>query len=345
MEICPKTIIFTGAGASKPLGYPTTTEFFPDQFSANNNHIEVLNATKNLLNADLVDIEDALSILEQADNFLNTRAGALVSKRLGNSWDVKIRDFTRYCRERCFELYGRMPTIDQVDELYSPLLTTVKWNTEDVSLFTTNYDPVTDFLLEIASEDMIEAYDGFGGYVGRWLPHKHESSGKAAMFRIYRLHGSMSWVDRDGRIINTRDYKLRSGGHADHLIIYPGYKGDPNTPETHEVYRYPCKQLNEQLNTATTLIVIGFSFRDAYLNNVFAKAMKNNDQLSMLIVNPEYPPGLDNSIDHLKKSHKNRVIHIAGKFGDIKVDDKIRDAFNNLSDYEMLTAINMGRKP
>jgi len=317
-----KIIVFTGAGASKPLGYPTTLEFFPKS-GLDSAKQEVFNHLKKHLNTNIVDIEDALDILEKSDEFLNTSAGDFVARKLTDNWKINIKNFTSYCQERCFHLYGFIPEEKKVRELYLPLLTNLDWENNNISLFTTNYDPVTDIIMEIAEEMDTPAYDGFG-MRGDWKPNKyaHNQTG----LNIYRIHGSMSWIQQERRIKNTRDYSLRAVNNHEHLIIYPGFKGNPED-NSHEVFSFPHDQLRKQLKKADVLITIGFSFRDIHLNNIFKSSMEENSSLMLIIINPDWPSGLNGIMDSLKVTHKNRITHLNEKFGGdntiIKLDNML----------------------
>ena len=217
-------------------------------------------------------------------------------------------------------MYGKEPATHEVRKIYLPLLDLVGWGKNRISLYTANYDPVTDIIMDVADEEGIPAYDGFKNR-GVWDKSLYRNERKG--LDIYRIHGSMSWVQKGTRVINTRDYALRSGSHNKHLIIYPGYKGDPENG-AEEVFSHPHRSLREELNNINIFIVIGFSFRDKHLNKMFSTALETNKELRIIIITPELPRGLDGALTKLKESYDNRIHHIPGHFGDPSILEQLR---------------------
>ena len=141
-------VLLTGAGASKPLGYPTTIEFFSDTESIPTQFRDIYEGIRQELGSrSLVDVEDVLRVLQASEDFLRTEAGRFLGPRLHKNWGVLVPEFTRYTRDRCFGLYGKRPNRDLVRKLYMPLLDICGWKQHALDLFTANYDPVTDDLL------------------------------------------------------------------------------------------------------------------------------------------------------------------------------------------------------
>lgn len=304
--------ILTGAGASKPLGYPTTNEFFLTNTQMQSSpYSEVYNQLAAQLGSTTLDVEDVLALLEPAEDFLKTSPGIFIGKQLANQWEQKISSFSKYVRDRCFELYGQRPDEVEVSDLYTPLLELCEWEKSRISLYTANYDPVSDSIVKIALKNEIPAYDGFN-QIGEWEPNLYRK-GRIGL-DIYRLHGSMSWVKDGNSVRNTRDYSLRIG-NTEHLIIYPGYKGNPEDNEQ-EAFNYPSNSFNNELNEINILISIGFSFRDKYINDCLINSFKINDNLNLLIITPEWPDGIDGELSNLKTNYGDRIKHISGKFGE-----------------------------
>lgn len=305
--------ILTGAGASRALNYPTTIEFF-DHFSDNekNQHKGILDKLRQQLGTSQLDVEDVLFILDPIENIAKTPSGQFLAGGITNGWLTLISNFSKACQNKCFSLYGRSPDEDKVEEYYIPLLEACDWVDKKISIYTTNYDPVTDTLMDIAEERLVESTDGFSKF-GNWNPKEYAQSKKG--LSVYRLHGSMSWVRNNGKIKNTRDYSIRQGDDTKHLLIYPGYKGDPEN-DVEEAYSHPHKALRLELNKSKIFIAIGFAFRDNHINSILKDAMENNPDLKLIIINPEFPDGEDGFLTNLQKTDKNRVFHINKRFGD-----------------------------
>lgn len=160
--------ILTGAGASKALDYPTTVEFFTGlSDSEQNTHSDILNHLRQQLGKKILDVEDVLSVLQPIEDFVKTPSGRFMSRKLTDSWQQKIFNFANLCREKCFDLYGRDPDNLLVKEYYLSLLDICGWRENKITLFTTNYDPVTDVIMDFAEEIGVKAYDGFKDR-GKW---------------------------------------------------------------------------------------------------------------------------------------------------------------------------------
>lgn len=152
--------IFTGAGASKPFGYPVTTEFFAGH-GANLQRRPTYTKVKEFLNKEIVDVEDALRLLYPYVDLLDTPTGKMLESELNKHWFKDIPEFVKTSNDCCFDHYGRSPNEKKVREAYFPILEYCRWTDQGVALFTTNYDPVTDTLMEIAESQGVPSHDGF----------------------------------------------------------------------------------------------------------------------------------------------------------------------------------------
>jgi hypothetical protein len=304
--------IFTGAGASRSLEYPTTSEFFTSGTGADLMGDPVYKQTARHLQKQQLDVEDVLRLLYPFADLYSTPTGKFIFPHIRNRWIEQIPEFVAKTNKACFDHYGRLPQEQDVKRLYLPALDRCGWKQERVTLFTTNYDPVTDVLMEIAESSGIPSHDGFNRF-GTW-----DSGGysrlKAGGLAIYRLHGSMSWVESDGRIRNTRDYSQRAPGYAEHLIIYPGFKGNPEQ-EGHSAYRFAHTALRKELGETSAVLTIGFSFRDPHLNDIFREALTTNQRLTLIVWNPIWPEGSDVGLAELKQEFESRIKHLSALFG------------------------------
>ncbi|RJQ52854.1 MAG: hypothetical protein C4521_09405 [Actinobacteria bacterium] len=167
------------------------------------------------------------------------------------------------------------PDRRQVEQLYGSLLEKLGWGEKHLTLFTTNYDPIPDEIMKVAKRTGLGCCDGFKD-MGEWDASLY---GGDAGIDIYRLHGSMSWVKRNGEIINTRDYSLRRGS-TEHLLIYPGYKGNPEEGGE-EAFALPHRMLRKSLLTADRLVGIGCSFRDPHINRILHDSAETYRKLNV----------------------------------------------------------------
>jgi hypothetical protein len=95
----------------------------------------------------------------------------------------------------------------------------------------------------------------------------------------------------------------------DHLLIYPGYKGNPL--EADSIFRVPHEYLESSVEQAEHLLFIGFAFRDSGINNILEEATRNSPQKHIVLINPA---AQDELIPKLPKSFGN-VVHIQERFG------------------------------
>lgn len=244
--------------------------------------------------------------------------GSFISSALLHNWVGKIPEFVLRTNELCFDHYGRSPAQLEVKHSYLPLLQLCNWDQKPVSLFTTNYDPVTDYLLEMAEDQEIPSHDGFNRF-GAWDSGGY-SRVRSKGLAVYRLHGSLSWIEKDHRIINTRDYSKRVPGYAEHLLIYPGYKGNPES-DGHQAFQFAHNSLKVALGESNILLVIGYSFRDPHLNAIIQEALRSNTKLSLVIWNPEWPEGSDVGLAEIHQVDEIRVRHHKQPFGQVSQDE------------------------
>ena len=133
------TVILTGAGASKPLGYPTTAEFFNDSNSIPDSHLDVFNGVKAQIGKTAkVDVEEILRILQPADDCLKTKRGRFLGRKLTDNWASKVQELAKHIRDRCFHLYGPYPKEADVRTLYVAVLDLCGWRKIWLSLFLSN---------------------------------------------------------------------------------------------------------------------------------------------------------------------------------------------------------------
>ncbi len=320
--------ILTGAGASKPFGFPTTNEFFASEAGKRLAGNLLFTEMKQHLKVNTLDVEVVLQLLDPIADFFSTDQGKFLFDGVMKNWESRknnwvgsIQNSIKEIQNLCFQSYGDEDLDDDlVQELYLPLLEVCGWKSRILPIFTTNYDPVTDVIGEIAHRMEVNFCDGFTS-LGTWEPKTYRKFNQGIL--AYRLHGSMCWTKRGKSIRNTRDYHLRMGGRVEHLIIYPGFKGNPDKDEE-EVFINTHQALRRRLRTTKMLVVIGFSFRDPHLNEIFHHAMTKNPDLHLLIALPKIPDDPEVGIPLLKHDFKNRVIHLPHKFGDKELINNIK---------------------
>lgn len=307
-----KITLFTGAGASAPLGFPTTAQFMskiPPQLLQN----RLLGLAYSYLSERniSVDIEKVIAMLtgileiNDSKNFVyNFFLENLPAKDgpLYNQIDVlksQTRELITNIKRLIFESYsiylpGNQRHTEKLRKLYFPLFDRIASfvDLEDrFDIFTTNYDSsIEDFVKELRGFEDIgkfnekSFYDGFPFAVSS--PHQmiwestNYDMGKAGIF-YFKLHGSINWrYNETNQRIMQVIHERRPSDMEKYIVIYPGYKGIPGV----DPYAFNHYQLATSLTKSRACIVIGFSMRDPYINSLFKWAMDYNRQLDLIFV-------------------------------------------------------------
>jgi hypothetical protein len=146
--------------------------------------------------------------------------------------------------------------------------------------------------------------------------------------RLVKLHGSISWLRRikDGQVIET-EYNLdasetigKSSLYEDEIMMYP-------LLENH-LYLDPYIQmfycLNKEWQTKRVCIIIGYSFGDDIITNIFSTFLNKNKQKKIILVHPHAGDIISSIFD--KELHDN-FVPIEKKFGQAnyrEVNDEIK---------------------
>ena len=116
-----------------------------------------------------------------------------------------------------------------------------------------------------------------------------------------KVHGSVDW-HRDTRGNCSRSMSSTIPDDPDQMaILYPGFKGVPDI----EPFTSMHSKLNIRLFEATKIIVIGFAFRDLYINNIFENVMRLRKDSKIFYFNPlkieEFPD--DSQVPYFIKNY------------------------------------------
>ncbi len=242
-----------------------------------------------------------------------------LSHYISEDYAQRIPELIQLIQHRCFEVYGQLADYQVAENTYIKLLNSLDWRSSLVSLFTTNYDPVTDSLMEYAENFSVPVYDGFRFISGKWDPARY--SEVTTGLTIYRLRGSLSWIREGEKIRNTRFYGQTKD--RDHVLIYPGRSPGPQAME--DCIGYPHEALADKLLNAKNLIVIGYSFRDSFVNEILRTAMHRNADLKIVVVDPERPERIDTELKTGDLSETERIVHVDTSFEQAVSDRSFRE--------------------
>jgi hypothetical protein len=275
-----KILIFTGAGFSVPLDLPITTGF-------TNLINKCPNELKNHLTAYLEkgfnDIEKFISTLESFANERSLSASIISSMTQTNgnfgavnnhinNLKAQSRNFILQVKSGIYDLLSNFDR-DNSRQIYLNLLGQVraKYSDARISIFTTNYDltfenTVYNYRDEIVKAGYRDIIYGFTPSFGTFaFDPKQEFKWESDLLEYIKLHGSLDWQPDQNVICTKSGTSTKPADPNQSPLLYPGFKEIPAT----EPFVSFHERLIARLSEATEVIVIGFAFRDPYLNSIF----------------------------------------------------------------------------
>ena len=302
-------VLFTGAGASNPFGYPITTEFFNQIDSKYSTIKSNLQSSINSVfyggNNRVLDAEDVFQFLEVIEDFRNNPYGRFIHHGYNNEGIKQALEFYQYSKKLCFYKYSHDISVDTLKSIYLPLLNKCGWEDAPISLYTTNYDRVPNYLNAMCKEKDLNYYDGFRD--GEWNINEWDIQTNG--LKVYHLHGSIYWIEDDNKLKKLPTLKTST---YPHFVLFPGFKGNPK--DENEYYGFLHNKFEEDLNKAKYLIVIGFSFRDEYINSIVENALKTNNDLIICILTPPPMPSIMAKLNTEHTEYQGRIRHFPHKF-------------------------------
>lgn len=202
---------------------------------------------------------------------------------------------------------------------------------EKFNIFTTNYDTALEKYF--SSQLKYTKYDtgaidnfpevNMDMFITRYYCRSNENR-----MKLLKLHGSVNWImDNQGKILqlglNDNFDKISQenipGTIKNEVIIYPlSQKQLYITPFIQMFYHF-----EKELQAKKIWIIIGYSFRDIIIRNMFENSMGSIDRILLIDPNAE---SIKNSFD---KSH-NKIITINHEFGGTKNDETNKEIAKSL---------------
>lgn len=267
--------LFLGAGASKPLGIPTTDEMAKGL-------LETIDSKylRSLPNCNDLDIESLISNIklckELKDNpslgFIHPTDRDLINE-VSNEFEKDLETTFIYIRNRCSK-----PNVEKAKELYGPIFELSE--VASIKIFTTNYDTSIE---DAAKNLKIKGNDGFVLTPFEDFPtFDHTSFDKDSKYELFKLHGSINWWSDDSKTFRL-SLDLAGTEKIRNLMIYPSQDKDTST------YPYYILQsiFDYTLNSIDELIAIGHRFNDHKITSSIKATLDRNEKFVLTIVNPD----------------------------------------------------------
>jgi len=303
------SVIFLGAGASAPFGYPPTKPFVEtlmQRIPETEDRGKLLRSIRETQGVE--DAEHITQVLDVVDALKTTPLRRFLENsglnfqrfsnlRYGNFESIAM-SLREQVRTEIFRTYSWKPEFQPKLDLYGQLFPLFHGAVLDV--FTTNYDRVIEEYCK--AEPSIRLENGFVAdekrRVWEWNPtvSYEASSGNQRLLRLYKLHGSLNWRSTiQGAIEEVRpEERIGIGGeasYAENLLIYPGGKAEPTSEPFYSLYR----AFDQKIRDATSCLVIGFSFRDEYLNRGFSEFIGRMNT-KLVVVSPSAAKNLEENL-------------------------------------------------
>lgn len=299
-----KILVFTGAGMSVPLGLPSTTDFI---IEVKNKIGQITQYIIEYLGSSGEDIEWLLSTLESFKSETALTEFLLEKIKATHSGNPHVQEASKIflnqisifksqaaseiirIKKIIFDKLGQYKS-EQALALYLNLVKEIKASFGEVSLsfVTTNYDLTFETAMESYPKewndiDINDVNFGFSIQFGRPIyDPSQDFNWSSTTIEYLKIHGSVDW-HRDARGKCSRSMSNTIPDDPDQMaILYPGFKGVPEL----EPFTSMHGRLSTRLAEADLIIIIGFAFRDTYINSIFENTLRIRKNLDMLYFNP-----------------------------------------------------------
>lgn len=203
-----------------------------------------------------------------------------------------------------YEFYGQEPSASDVKGNWSYLLQRMKQIGWAYDIFTTNYDVAIETAVTLDGTLNSDQFFGLRNVQHKQLDIARWENPVDGGSLLTKLHGSINWQWGQERIFVGAP--VFTGNHENHAIIYPGFKGESQSPFFSPLHNYFAQRLSE----ARILIFIGFAFRDEYINRLISE---NIEPTAKIVV-----------IDPCEKINfpirRKRPVHVSQGFDKIGID-------------------------
>ncbi len=317
-------MLFLGAGASKPFGVPIMRDLTKDIVTALSEEQPPLQQYFSDIVTQLnefgfrdPDIEAIMDVLTARQDLNRARLSVgpriieLANKPANLAPDSTANGLLDIMK---FEIEARCSRADfhSSDAYFEKLFREVPSGrvngvpTVFAHIFTTNYDLCIDkFLRGKQHHDGFAETSGFGRvFVGNWPDQTYE-------FTFCKLHGSVNWFEVEGRITRLDFLPGQSFMGEEvrgRMMVYPASEKYALTSPYAECLFFLRQTLKSEREP---VIVVGYSFRDAPINNAFIDAIKGNPSIKIFSLGPRASAHQY----ELEEPLKSKVVPVDAEFG------------------------------
>jgi len=242
-------------------------------------------------------LEKKLTILHARKNYLQGITNADATETPNTEKLIKFIEDSMYSKINIdFSSNDAKKSLGLYKQLYQKIALRNK-DLSRVNIFTTNNDLFNEKALDTLN---INYNNGFGGGLERvFNPARfHFTFSKKIdtnlekfeplenMVYLYKLHGSISWVEQTGNsLFDIHEVSVTGGeakGDESHVLIYPTPLKQAQSLGT--PYADLIREFQTKLSQPNSVIfIIGYSFSDEHLNNIIYQSLASNSSISVVI--------------------------------------------------------------
>ena len=306
-----KVSLFLGAGASVPFDMPTTERF--RGLMHEEPKIQKDDIMLQLLNAPgFKDIEHVLRAIEDIEDIKGEYGKSflasfnLTPQSFPNTFLQELDSCKETIIKYVYQYYSfDTEKIQKVKEHYDSIFKGLHLE-KKIHVFTTNYDQIVEEY--VRNTKGLFPNDGFKHdektqkniFDSKNFDANRDDDGRTTV-NIYKLHGSLNWKKVNGQIMR-QDTENQSQNKSENILIYPTL--DPKNGLDEEPYKTISSKFKTHIKNTDVFVVVGYSFRDAPINDIFKKFVELGKKL--IVISPTVSTDI-NDVDFISGNNSNSV--------------------------------------
>ncbi len=196
-----------------------------------------------------------------------------------------------------------------------------------LDIFSLNYDLCVETALSAAGVKFVNGFDS----EGVWSRSSFEDP---AQIRLYKLHGSLDWVDDQVYGLCSLQFPRHEssdtiqGDDVRPLLIF----GTAHKLSAREPFLTLAYHFSQRVLSTRVLAVIGYSFGDEHINQIIEQGLRRNGKLRIVVVSPQAEERV-RSHRFLYRNPRISIIARSAKtaLNDRLLTDRLRDILKDVS--------------